>query len=183
MFNPKPSNSYGFEGLLCKLLSFVKAMFVEAMLKKHLKTLLLLFLSAPVAADFSIDAPLNFGQIAIRSNNSVSTVTVYRNGAYQSTNHIFILQPGSPGVFTLSGMTPYTNINLSADVPASSAMPYPQTAQFSLTAVDLASAINTGPSGTVQFKMGGTLSTSGNPAENYYSGANYLIYVNINLNY
>ena len=153
------------------------------MLNKLLITALLLSLSLPIAADFSIDAPLNFGEIAIRSNNSVSTVTVRRDGSYYSTNHIFIITPGSPGVFTLSGMTPYTNVNLSADVPASSAMAYPNTAQFSLTAIDLPSSINTGAAGNVQFKMGGTLSTSGNPANSYYSGANYLIYVNLNLDY
>lgn len=145
--------------------------------------LLLLSLSAPLAADFTIDNPLYFGEIAIRSNNVVSTTTVYRNGAQQSTNHIFIIKPGSPGVFTLSGMPPYRNINLSADFPATSAMTYPQTAQFSITAVDIPSSINTGPSGSVQFKMGGTLSTSGNPAQNYYSGADYQIYLNLNLDY
>lgn len=150
---------------------------------KYLSALSFLLLPLFAKADFTIDSPLNFGEIAIRSNNSVSTVTVYRNGAYQSTNHIFIITPGSPGVFTLSNIAPYSNVNLSADVPASSAMPYPNSAQFTLTAVDLPSAINTGASGSAQFKMGGTLSTSGNPANNYYTGANYLIYININLSY
>ncbi|HEY0893330.1 MAG TPA: DUF4402 domain-containing protein [Cellvibrio sp.] len=153
------------------------------MSKKSWLTLLLVVLPSCAKADFTIDAPLNFGEIAVRSNDSVSTVTVYRNGAYLSTNHIFIITPGSPGVFTVSNIAPYSNVNITADVPASSSSPYPNTAQFTLTAVDLPSAINTGASGSAQFKMGGTLSTSGNPAKNYYSGANYLIYVTINLSY
>lgn len=153
------------------------------MSKKSLFVLSFVFLPLFAKADFIVDAPLNFGEIAIRSNDSVSTVTVYRNGAYQSTNHIFIITPGSPGVFTISNIAPYSNVNLTADVPASSSALYPNTAQFTLTAVDLPSAINTGASGNAQFKMGGTLSTSGNPAKNYYSGANYLIYVTINLSY
>lgn len=143
----------------------------------------LLSLSAPLAADFHVDAPLSFGEIVVRSNNSVSTVTVQRNGAFRSTNHILIITPGTPGVFTIDGLPPYTNVNLSVDLPASSSMNYPQTAQFTIAAVDIPSSVNLGPSGSTQFKMGATLSTSGNPANQYYSGAEYLIFLNLNLDY
>lgn len=153
------------------------------MLKKQVGVLSLLLLSAPLAADFNVDTPLSFGEIVVRSNNSVSTVTVQRNGAFQSTNHILIIKPGTPGVFTINGLPPYTTINLSADLPASSAMNFPQTAQFTITAVDMPSAVNLGPTGSTQFKMGATLSTSGNPANQYYSGAEYLIFLNLNLDY
>lgn len=152
-------------------------------MKKQFWGLWLLSLSAPLAADFNIDTPLSFGEIVVRSNNSVSTVTVQRNGAFQSTNHILIIKPGSPSVITLNGLPPYTNINLSVDLPASSAMNFPQTAQFTVTAVDIPSSVNLGPTGSTQFKMGATLSTSGNPANQYYSGAEYLIFLNVNLDY
>lgn len=140
-------------------------------------------LAAPTTADLVADAELSFGEIAVRNNNSVSTVTVHRNGAQQSTNQIYILKPGSPGIYSFSGMRPYTHINLSVDLPAVSSMPYPNTAQFSITAVDIPSSINTGNQGIAQFKMGATLSTSGNPAQQYLSGATYFIYLNINLDY
>jgi hypothetical protein len=153
------------------------------MLSRQIGAWSLLFLAMPAAADFIIDSPLNFGEIAIRSNASVSTLTVYRNGASQSTNHIFIIKQGSPGVFTLNGLPPYTTVNLSVDLPAISATPYPDTAQFSLTAVDIPASINMGATGSAQFKLGGTLSTSGNPANNYYSGAVYTVYLNINIDY
>jgi hypothetical protein len=153
------------------------------MLKKQCWTLWLLTLSVPLAANFNVDTPLSFGEIVVRSNNSVSAVTVHRNGAFQSTNHILIIKPGTPGVFTLNGLPPYTSINLSVDLPASSSMNFPQTAQFTITAVDIPSAVNLGPSGSTQFKMGATLSTSGNPANQYYSGAEYLIFLNLNLDY
>ncbi len=143
----------------------------------------LLTFSAPVMADLTVDSPLNFGEIAILSNNSVSTVTVQRNGAFQSTNQILIIKAGTPGVFTISGLPPYTTVNLSVDLPASSAMNFPQTAQFTITAVDIPSAVNLGTTGSAQFKMGATLSTSGNPANQYYSGAEYLIFLNLNLDY
>ncbi len=153
------------------------------MLKKQNWVFGLIFASASAAADFIIDRPLDFGEIAVRSNTLVSTVSVYRNGSTQSTNHIFIIKPGSPGAFTLTDFPPYTTVNLSVDLPATSSMAYPQTAQFSLTSVDIPSAINLGANGRGQFTLGGTLSTSGNPANNYYSGASYTIYLNINLDY
>ena len=152
-------------------------------MKKYYSALALLVLSVPLKADLTIDTPFSLGEIVVRSNNSVSTISINRNGAQQSTNQILILKAGSPGVFTLSSFPAYTIINLSVDLPAYSAMDYPGTAQFSMTAVDLQPSINVGPTGSAQFKMGGTLATSGNPAENYYSGANYVIYLNLNLDY
>jgi hypothetical protein len=152
-------------------------------LKRQSLALWLLTLSAPLAADLDIATPLSFGEIVVRSNNVVSTVTIHRNGTTQSTNHILIVKPGAPGLFTLSGLAPYTNVNLSVDLPASSSMNFPQTAQFTITAVDIPSAVNVGPTGSTQFKMGATLSTSGNPANQYYSGAEYLIFLNLNLDY
>ena len=80
-------------------------------------------------------------------------------------------------------MPTFTTINLSVDLPAYSAMAYPGSAQFVINAVDIPSSINTGSSGLVQFRVGATLSTSGNPAENYYSGADYNIYLNLQLVY
>lgn len=150
---------------------------------KYLLLLLLVTISTASAAELTTETPLNFGKIAIRNNNSISTVSISRTGAPQSTGAIYILTPGTPGVYTLSGLPTYINVNLSVDLPATSAMNYPNTAQFSMTAVDHPSAINMGPTGTAQFKMGGTLSTSGNGTKNYYSGAEYVVYVNLNLDY
>jgi hypothetical protein len=152
-------------------------------LKKILLTLGILVLSAPLAAEFTIDTPLSFGEVAVRNNNSVSTLTIMRDGSQYSTNQIMILKNGSPGVFSFGGFPPYTTIKLSVDLPAYSAMTYPNTAQFQMTAIDMPSSINLGPTGSGQFKMGGTLSTSGNPAQNYYSGASYTIYLNLNIDY
>lgn len=152
-------------------------------MKRSTLALYLVSLSAPLAADLNIDAPLNFGEIVVRSNASASTLTIFRNGAFQSTNHILIIKPGTPGVFTINGLPPYTTINLSVDLPASSSMNFPQTAQFTITAVDIPSSVNLGPTGSTQFKMGATLTTSGNPVNQYYSGAEYLIFLNLNLDY
>lgn len=141
------------------------------------------FLAVSTNAELIVDSPLNFGELAVRSNAIVSSVRLERSGAQTSTHHIIIVKPGSPAVFTITNLPGYTTINLSADVPAVSRVAYPNAAQFSITDVDLPTSINTGPTGTVQFKMGGTLSTSGNPTQHYYDGAQYEIYINLNLDY
>lgn len=152
-------------------------------MQKYCLPLGLLFLALPVSAELLIDTPLSFGEISIRGNDSVSTVSITRNGIQKSTNQIYVLKAGSPGVFTISGLPAYTTVHLSVDLPAASVMMYPGTAQFEMTAVDMPSSVNLGPTGSTQFKIGGTLQTSGNPAENYYSGATYTIYLNLNLDY
>ena len=150
---------------------------------KHVKLLFLLCLSMPSVAEFTIDNPLSFGEIAITGNTSVSTVTITRSGGALSTNNIFIIRPGSPGVYTLSNFQPYIVANLSVDLPAYSAMTYPNTAQFTMTAVDMPASVNLNAAGSAQFKIGGTLSTSGEGTKNYYSGADYFIYLNLNIIY
>ncbi len=150
---------------------------------KHVKLLLLLGLSMPSVADLIVDSPLSFGEIAITGNASVSTVTITRSGGALSTNRIFIIRPGSPGVYTLSNLPPYVVANLSVDLPAYSAMTYPNTAQFTMTSVDMPASVSVNAAGSAQFKIGGTLSTSGEGAKNYYSGADYFIYLNLNIIY
>lgn len=147
------------------------------------KLLLLLGLPMPCLADLIVDNPLSFGEIAITGNASVSTVTITRSGGALSTNNIYIIRPGSPGVYTLSNLPPYVVANLSVDLPAYSAMTYPNTAQFTMTAIDVPATVNVNAAGSAQFKMGGTLSTSGEGTKNYYSGADYFIYLNLNIIY
>ena len=153
------------------------------LMKSKAILLLLLLPSLTVLADFNIDSPLSFGEIAILHNNSVSTTSITRLGSQSSTNQIYIIRSGTPGVFTLSGLPTFTTLNLSVDLPAYSAMAYPGTAQFQITAVDIPSSVMTGSTGSALFRMGATLSTSGNPAENYYSGADYVVYLNLTIVY
>ncbi|GAB2915779.1 DUF4402 domain-containing protein [Rheinheimera gaetbuli] len=152
-------------------------------MKKSFVALLGVFCVCDVSADLNIDSPLSFGEIAILNNNTVSTTTITRQGAQISTNQIYIIRSGTPGVYTLSGLPLFTNVSLSVDLPAYSAMPYPGTAQFQINAVDIPNTLNTGNTGTAQFRMGATLSTSGNPAQSYFSGADYTLFLNVNIVY
>lgn len=150
---------------------------------KNLYILLTVLCCSSATAELLIDTPLHFGEIAIRHNNSVSTVSINRNGNQISTNQIYIIKPGTAGAYTLTGLPPYAVVNLSVDLPAFSQAMYPNTAQFEISAVDIPTSVRLDATGSAQFRMGGTLSTSGNSLNNYYSGANYTIYLNVNIDY
>lgn len=151
-------------------------------MRKTVAIIILAVFTTKAAAELSIDSPLSFGEIAVRHNNGVSTTSITRLGAQSSTHQILIIRPGTPGVYTLSELPPYTTINLSAPVPVSSEATHPG-ARFSVSAIDIPASVRTDATGSVQFRMGATLSTSGNPAENYQSVADYLVFINIDLAY
>ncbi|WP_102795100.1 hypothetical protein [Bowmanella denitrificans] len=143
---------------------------------------LLVFFSSGLKADLLTDANFYFGRIAITNNSIVSTTTVPVNGNQTSTNHILVIEPGQPGVYTLTDLPPFANVSVSADVPAFSSSPLPGTEQFTITAVDIPSTLKADATGSVQFKMGGTIATSGTGGS-YVSPADYMIVININITY
>lgn len=138
--------------------------------------------AVPVLADIQVNQQLNFGKIAITSNASVSTTTVRRNGSQLSTNKILVVQAGTPAILQLSNFPAYTTMNLSSNVPVSSAMGYGGTEQFTITALDMPSVVKTDITGQGTLIIGGTLATSGLGGV-YYNEAVYNIYLEIEFSY
>ncbi|GGD55560.1 hypothetical protein GCM10011357_08970 [Lacimicrobium alkaliphilum] len=146
---------------------------------KFLGLVCLVFPSAGLS-DLLTDTALSFGKIAIRDNDSVSAVHLPRSGNQFPTNKILIIEPGTPGAYTLTGLPPFVEASLSADVPAFSAVPVAGTEQFTISAVDIPSTIKADASGNAHFKVGGVLETSGNGGT-YLGPLDYQIMLNINL--
>ncbi|WP_164078288.1 DUF4402 domain-containing protein [Alteromonas facilis] len=140
------------------------------------------FLPGHVVAALIVDSPLNFGRIAITNNSVVSSLQMTRNGQTTATNNIYVLEIGTPGVYTVTELPPYSLLTLTADTPAFSGSTIPGTEQFTLTAVDIPASVPVNVSGTAQFSVGGVLETSGNGGS-YIGPATYEITVNINLTY
>jgi len=138
--------------------------------------------SQNIKADLDTDMPLNFGTVAITANDIVSSTRIRPNGEQTSTNRMWIIAPGAPGVYTISGLAPFTTVSLVVDIPETSAELYPDTAQFTVSAVELPTTVKMDASGQSQFTMGATLETSGNVYESYYN-ALYRIFLNITLTY
>lgn len=151
-------------------------------MRKTLAIAVLLLLTTSASAELFIDSPLSFGEISLRHNNGVSTTSITRLGAQSSTHQIRIIRPGTPGIYTLTGLPPYTTISISAPVPVISEATHPG-ARFSISNIDLPSSVRSDGNGSAQFRMGATLSTSGDPAEHYQSVADYMLFINIDLAY
>ncbi|NVK54237.1 MAG: hypothetical protein HWE26_01370 [Alteromonadaceae bacterium] len=128
------------------------------------------------------DNAFSFGKIAVTNNSSVSSIQMSRSGRASATNNIYIIELGTPGVYSLTDMPPYTVINFSANVPAYSSSTIPGTQQFILRAVDMPSSVNTGQAGIAQFTIGGVLETSG-LGGTYISPASYNIDLAIDISY
>jgi len=144
--------------------------------------MILAFVSIKGMADIVVEQPLNFGKIAIGSNSSVSTTTLRRNGAQSSSNKILIVEPGSPALLQFSNFPTYITLNVAATTPIQSAMGYPGTQQFTLTALDMPSQVKLDSAGMGMMLIGGTLATSGLGGI-YYSNAAYNIYIDIEFSY
>lgn len=144
--------------------------------------LLFLLSSHSAFSELLTDSNLSFGRIAVTSNTAVSSVQMSRSGRASATNFIYILDIGTPGVYTLTDLSPYTVINLTANVPAYSASPIPDTQQLILTAVDMPASIKVGPAGNAQFTVGGVLETTGTGGS-YVGPATYTIDLPINITY
>lgn len=121
--------------------------------------------------DFITDNELSFGLLAIPKNNNISSVIVTRSGRTSSTGSIFILEPGTPGEHTITGLAPYTYVNLSVSTPVEPIDTY-SGPTLRITAIEMQSAGNANANGELSFFMGATLSTSGD-GNAYLSGATY----------
>lgn len=135
-----------------------------------------------VNADLLIDTPLTFGRMAISDNNQVSSTTLTRNGNQSYTGRILVIEKGTPGAYTLTGLPAFTTLSLTPSLPAYSALTIPGSAQFVITALDYPSTVKADINGDAQFTLGGTLSTSGN-GQPYLGPADYQIMLNIDISY
>jgi hypothetical protein len=143
---------------------------------------LVVFLSSQTYAALVVDREFSFGKIAITKNDSVSSLQMLRNGKATTDGSIYILEIGQPGVYTLTDLPPLAIVSLSAQLPAFSNAYIVGTQQLTLSAVDMADNVRADASGTVQFKIGGVLQTSGLGGK-YIGPATYPILLDIEINY
>lgn len=144
--------------------------------------LTLIILPSNLYAAITTDSAFSFGTIAIPNNDSVSSIQMLRTGHATTKGSIYILEVGQPGVYTLTDLPPLAIVSLSAQLPAVSFSPIVGTQQLTLSAVDMAQNVRANEVGSVQFKIGGVLQTSG-LGGTYIGPANYPISLGIEINY
>lgn len=131
---------------------------------------------------FTPEVKLHFGELVITSNASKSSTTIKRNGATTSSGHIFIINQGTPGEYTISDAAPFVALNLSIDVPVDSSAPFPGTEQLRLSAVDMPSQVIPDSTGSVTFRIGATIETSGNGGT-YLNPGTYPFIIKLDITY
>lgn len=139
--------------------------------------------SDPVIADVVEARSLSFGSIAIISNNSQEFVRISHTGNVSTSTHVMVVTPPITGEFILSNFPANQRLSISgqAILPSSISSQY-SSEQFSLTDVDVPSAIFSDTSGSAILPIGGTLSTSGS-GSNSYIDTDYTIRYQISINY
>lgn len=137
-----------------------------------------------VSAGVIIENKLSFGTVVVTDNSTISNVTVnLSDGKTLSTNKMLILVPGQLAEFTLINFTPYSLLNISANILSSeTSSDTGSLSQFSLTNLTIESTVTVDNSGMATLFMGGTLSTSGNGTNSYIS-TNYHSTYNIVISY
>ena len=126
---------------------------------------------------------MNFGSIAVISNNSQEFISINHMGNVSSSSAVMVVSPPSTGEFILSNFPPNQRLFVSGQslLPSSMSIQY-SPEQFSLTDVDVPSVIFSDASGSANLPVGGTLSTSGS-GNNAYIDTDYSIRYQITVNY
>lgn len=116
------------------------------------------FFCQPLLAAITEEEPLNFGTFAIAGNDTVSTLTVRKNGGTPIyTNKIYPLAHGSPGQYRLTAFPAFTI--LVVNIPNFTLQ---RTAAPSLLVEDFTfDSIISDANGAALLNVGATLKTSG----------------------
>jgi hypothetical protein len=130
------------------------------------------------AAEFDERQELDFGVIAIRSNDAVSTLTLRHRGQPVSNGGgaggLMVVAHGTPGRYRLHGLPPLTVLDVSVtatDFPSLDGQGVGERLTLDTFTFD---ALTTSATGEAELLLGATLRTSGNgspPPEGVYRGA------------
>lgn len=150
--------------------------------RKLIVILLLVYTSIANAAVTEIEK-LDFGTLAVLSNDSVSEITINLDNQITFTNHIRVLLPGHRGEYLLSAYEPFKELFISANIvqteTSSTAAP---SQQFTLLSLSSVSAITTDLNGDATVFVGGKIASSGNAVGIYYDTA-YTVIFELSINF
>tara|TARA_Y100000310_G_C20608458_1_gene776765 strand:- start:546 stop:1013 length:468 start_codon:yes stop_codon:yes gene_type:complete len=126
---------------------------------------------------------LNFGTIAIASNNTHSQIIVRYSGEYEYNGNIYQISPPSPAEFLITNHPTNTVIFITkSNIQTTTNSQFFSGDQFTLQDIDLPNSVVTDANGSASFFVGGTLQTSGS-GSNRYTDTKYFLQYSIDLNY
>ncbi|MFT6268455.1 MAG: hypothetical protein ACJAVV_001265 [Alphaproteobacteria bacterium] len=142
-----------------------------------------LFWVTQAKADIVQITPIDFGEIAIISNNAVSTLSMDYLGNLSFSNAIRIIRPGSPGEYLVTGFAGNVELSITTQIlgavmnPGQVSPEYPTLASLSAPAT-----IRTESDGTAVIYLGGSIQTSGS-GNNGFVDATYTASLQVTINF
>jgi hypothetical protein len=145
--------------------------------------LLLLPLNMPNAQVIQQLQPLSFGTIAIVNNSQAGTLTIDRFGNVTSNTNFRIVLPPQEAVFQLYNLAPNTGVSITLSHSSNQLRPVGTSGEYlEFTLTDYSRYLVVERDGTVEFRVGGTVSTTGSGSLNYAQAEHSIVY-RINLLY
>lgn len=143
----------------------------------------LLALSSPALWAQSITEiqQLDFGRFAIGSNSLVSTLSVPADGTPpRPTGTIYIIEPGSRGIYQLSGYPPETALTITISASGMTTVNQRGAESFSINNIDSALIVMSSTTGSATLYLGATLQSSGSGTG--YANLDYRATINVTVN-
>lgn len=131
-------------------------------------TLLLIYSVSCFSQSLIETQQLNLGTVVVASNDSISTVSIDKDGNYLTTGSIYIIEVGEPAIFEVSGFLGNQRLNISVTSGQSTTMTTafsPQ--QFTVQSYEAQDFVKTNPLGDATFIVGAVFATSGNGSVNF----------------
>lgn len=113
-------------------------------------------------------SPLYFGTMVILDNSSAGTIEVDELGNTTVSTNFAVVDPPTYGEYQLVGFASNATLFVTTGiVQAQTTTDTHSDEQFTLTAVNVVNSINVDSDGNADFRVGGTLQTSGSGSLNY----------------
>lgn len=145
--------------------------------------LLILLFSNTVQSQLVELRPLNFGQLAITSNDSANQLSMDYLGNLAFDPPIRIITRGEPGLFVASGFAGNVQLFVTTAIQNTVMNPGLVSGEYmQLIALDVPASVFTQPDGTAEIPVGGTISTSGSGSTTF-ADATYVSTIRVTINF
>lgn len=137
-------------------------------MKMTLFVLTVLFSCSCFSQSLTETQALDLGTVVVARNNSVSTVSIDKDGNYRTTGSIYVIKVGEPAIFEASGFAGNQRLNItvtSAQGTTNTAAFSPE--QFTVQSYEAQDFIKTNPLGNATFIVGAVFATTGSSSLNF----------------
>lgn len=137
-------------------------------MKTILSILVVLFSSFCFSQSLTETQTLDLGTVVVARNDSISTVSIDKDGNYRTTGSIYVIKGGEPAIFEASGFAGNLRLNItvtSAQGTTTTSAFSPE--QFIVQSYEAQDFVKTNPLGNATFIVGAIFATTGSSSLNF----------------